>query len=302
MAELKIGMVGLDTSHCGAFTGLLNDPANAYHIAGAKVVKAFPGGSQLFSNSYNRVEKITEEIKASGIEIVPSLEAVGDGVDAFFLESVDGRQHLEQFKVLAAFGKPVFIDKPFACSLADAREIAAIATAKNVPVMTASAIRYAAGLSELNAEGAPIYTCDTFGPMSIMDDYPGYFWYGIHTVEMLYSFMGPGCIELQVNLSENLDITIAKWQDGRIATLRGSRSGGGGNQFGCTLTTEKTTEFSLALSDPPFYACLMKKIVPFFQSGQSPVALTESLETIAFLEAMNESRANGGKSVTLSTE
>ena len=301
MSDLRVGMIGLDTSHCEAFTKLLNDESNEHHVAGAKVIKAFPGGSKLFSSSYNRVEKITDDIKGHGIEIVDSLEAVTEGVDAFLLESVDGRQHLEQFKVLAELGKPVFVDKPFACSFADAKKITDLSSSKGTPVMSASAIRYAAGLSDLNAEGADIHTCDTFGPMSILDDYPGYFWYGIHTVEMLYSFMGAGCVELQVNLSENLDVTIAKWNDGRVATLRGSRFGGGGNSFGCTVTTEKAIEFSLAESVPPYYACLLKKIVPFFQSGVSPIAVEESLETIAFLEAMNESRDNGGSVVKLAT-
>ncbi|MCK5844700.1 MAG: hypothetical protein KAG97_08345, partial [Victivallales bacterium] len=222
-------------------------------------------------------------------------------VDAFLLESVDGRQHLEQFAVLAELGKPVFIDKPFTCSFADAKAIADLSASKGTPVMTASAIRYAAGLSDLNAEDADIHTCDTFGPMSILDDYPGYFWYGIHTVEMLYSFMGAGCVELKVNLSENLDVTIAKWSDGRVATLRGSRFGGGGNNFGCTVTTEQAVEFSLAKHDPPYYACLLKKMVPFFQSGDTPIAIEESLETIAFIDAMNESRENGGSVVKLAT-
>lgn len=301
MADLRVGMIGLDTSHCEAFTKLLNDAGNEHHVSGAKVVKAFPGGSKLFSNSYNRVEKITDDIKGLGIEIVDSLEAVAEDVDAFLLESVDGRQHLEQFAIIAEYGKPVFVDKPFACSFADAKAIYDLSSSKGAPVMSASAIRYAAGLSDLNAEGAEIHTCDTFGPMSILDDYPGYFWYGIHTVEMLYSFMGSGCVELQVNLSENLDVTIAKWSDGRVATLRGSRFGGGGNSFGCTVTTENAIEFSLAKHDPPYYACLLKKIVPFFQSGDSPIAVEESLETIAFIEAMNESRENGGSLVKLAT-
>jgi hypothetical protein len=296
---LKIGMVGLDTSHCEAFTQLLNDTNNEHHVPGAKVIKAFPGGSELFSNSYNRVAEITENMRKLEIEIVDSLEAAAEGVDAIMLESVDGRQHLEQFKVLAKFGKPIFIDKPFTCSYDEAKTIAALAAEHNVPVMTASAIRYATGLSELNSDGNKIHTCDTFGPMAILDDYPGYFWYGIHTVEMLYSFMGVGCVELKVETSENLDITIAKWRDGRVATLRGARFDGGGYKFGCTISTDQGVEFSLAESVPPYYACLLKKIIPFFQTGKSPIAIEESLETIAFIEAMNESYNNSGKTVKL---
>jgi hypothetical protein len=263
------------------------------------VVKALPGGSKLFSSSYNRVEQITKNMKELGIEIVDSLEAVGEDVDAIMLESVDGRQHLEQFKVLVKFGKPIFIDKPFTCSYPDAKAIADLAAENNVPIMTASAIRYAAGLSELNKTGNKIHTCDTFGPMAILDDYPGYFWYGIHTVEMLYSFMGAGCVELKVEMSDNLDITIAKWNDGRVATLRGARFDGGGYSFGCTISTDQGIEFSLTANEPPFYACLLKKIIPFFQTGKSPIAIEESLETIAFIDAMNESYNNNGKVIEL---
>ena len=295
---LKIGMIGLDTSHCEAFTQLLNDEKNEHHVPGGRIVKAFPGGSKLFSNSYNRIEQITENMRDLGIEIVDSLEAAAEDVDAIMLESVDGRQHLEQFKVLVKFGKPIFIDKPFTCSYSEAKTIVALAEKYNVPIMTASAIRYAAGLSELNSDNDKIHTCDTFGPMAILADYPGYFWYGIHTVEMLYSFMGAGCVELHVETSENLDITIAKWHDGRVATLRGTRFEGGA-KFGCTISTDQDVEFSLAESVPPYYACLLKKIIPFFQTGESPIAIEESLETIAFIDAMNESYNNNGKTITL---
>jgi hypothetical protein len=47
MSIMKIGIIGLDTSHCPAFVKLLNDSANEFHISGAKVVKAFPGGSSM---------------------------------------------------------------------------------------------------------------------------------------------------------------------------------------------------------------------------------------------------------------
>ena len=58
---LKIGIVGLDTSHCPAFTGLLNDETNAYHVPGGRVIGAFPGGSGLFSLSRNRVAGSDQE-------------------------------------------------------------------------------------------------------------------------------------------------------------------------------------------------------------------------------------------------
>jgi predicted dehydrogenase len=170
MDPLKIGMIGLDTSHCPAFVKIINDADNEFYVSGAKVVKAFPGGSELFSSSISRVEGFTNDLKGLGVEICDSIEATAEGMDAFLLESVDGRQHLEQFKILAQYGKPIFIDKPFACCFEDAKAIVELAKEKNIPIMTASAIRYAKGIDILH-DGSKVEACEAFGPMALLDDY-----------------------------------------------------------------------------------------------------------------------------------
>ena len=53
-ADLRVGLIGLDTSHVTAFTGLLNDPAAKDHVAGARVVAAFKGGSPDIASSRDR--------------------------------------------------------------------------------------------------------------------------------------------------------------------------------------------------------------------------------------------------------
>ena len=62
-AELRLGMIGLDTSHVVAFTELLNDPAAKGHVAGAKVVAAFKGGSPDIASSISRVEGYTATLR-----------------------------------------------------------------------------------------------------------------------------------------------------------------------------------------------------------------------------------------------
>lgn len=294
---MKIGMIGLDTSHCPAFVKLLNDAANEFHVPGAKVVKAFPGGSKSFSSSHSRVGQFTEELKALGIQICDSIEAAAQDMDAFFLESVDGTQHLEQFKILAQFGKPVFIDKPMACSFADAKAIAEVASEKNIPVMSASAIRYAKGIDGLIEADETVQACEAFGPMALLPDYRDYFWYGIHSAEVLYAMMGRGCKTVQTFNTEKIDVIVGLWDDGRIGTLKGSRVGA--NNFGCTVTTNKINKAGLASGEVPYYAMMLKKVIPFFQTGKSPLAIEESLEVIAFLEAASQSLANGGKPVNI---
>ena len=187
MQELKVGLVGLDTSHVVCFAGCFNDPADQFHVPGVKVVKAFPGGSETFSLSRSRVAGFTADLRDKyGVEIVSSIEELA-GLDAYLLESVDGAQHLEQFKVLAKFGKPVFIDKPLACSYSDARTLFDLAAQYNVPIMTASSMRFAAGIAGLKPQDETVAAAEGFGPMAILDDYRDYFWYGIHSAEIVYS-------------------------------------------------------------------------------------------------------------------
>jgi hypothetical protein len=99
MNVMKIGVVGLDTSHVIAFAKLLNDHDSPYHVEGGEITVAFPGGSADFELSSSRVEGYTKELNEQyGVQIVRSPQAVAEQVDAILLESVDGRIHLEQFK------------------------------------------------------------------------------------------------------------------------------------------------------------------------------------------------------------
>src|SRR5712692_6269138 len=107
---IKIGIIGLDTSHVPAFTGLFNDPKNEGDLAGFKVVAGFPGGSKDVKASYSRVEMFTKQIQEKyGVEIVDSFDDLVKKVDVVLIESVDGRPHLEQVMPVLKAGKKVFI-------------------------------------------------------------------------------------------------------------------------------------------------------------------------------------------------
>src|SRR5262249_29620701 len=118
---LRVGIIGLDTSHVEAFTGLLNDPKAKGDLAGVRVVAAYRGGSQDIPDSRNRLEGFTNKLRdKSGVEIVDSIDELLKKVDVVLLESVDGRPHLKQALPVLKAHKPLFIDKPVAGSLADA--------------------------------------------------------------------------------------------------------------------------------------------------------------------------------------
>ena len=236
-------------------------------------------------------------VQSLGQEYSPGIEALA-GLDAYFLESVDGDQHLEQFKVLAEFGKPVYIDKPLACNYADAKAIVDLAKAKNVPLMSCSSIRYALGINDLKKEeDTEVFACQAFGPMNLLDDYRDYFWYGIHSTEIVFAMLGKGCESVQVIPTQHADLLFGRWEDGRIGSILGNRNGVW--EFGCTITTDKHQRQAVASGAVPYYTMLLKEVVPFFQTGKSPLDIEETLNIIAFLEAASRSRAANGALVKI---
>jgi len=294
---MKLGMIGLDTSHVIAFTEILNNKEHPYHVAGGKVVVGFPGGSPDMNASISRVEGYTNELRDKfGVNIVDSPEAVAEQCDAILIESVDGRVHLEQFRRIAHYGKPVFIDKPFAITSLEAQQIAKLAQQHNVPLMTSSSLRYAAGLTDVlakaTAEDGNVLGADCFGPTPLEEVLPGLFCYGIHSVEMLYAVMGPGCKEVNTYSNSDYDSAVGIWQDGRIGTVRGNRKGN--YRFGASIHREKSAQFAdVSAHAKPFYASLLEQVMVMFQTGISPLDITESLEIIRFIEASNESAIKG---------
>ncbi len=295
---IRIGIIGLDTSHATAFTSLLNDPRDPNHVAGGKVTVAYPGGSSDWPLSRDRVAGFTEEVRSKhGVQIVDSPEAVADAVDLLFIESVDGRVHLDQFRRTVKFKKPTFIDKPLACKYSEAQEIVKLARENKVPIMSGGSIRFADNLVAALAEdprGNPVTGCDVFGPLTWQPTQPGWFWYGIHLIEALVTVMGAGCKRVRVTANEHTDFMEAQWADGRVASVRGFRSEC--RKFGVTLHRQKDFKFiDTDESKRPVYACLVDAIMRSLPRGLEETPLEQTLEIIHILEAANQSRETGSE-------
>lgn len=292
---LKVGIIGTDTSHVPAFTRMLNDEKGKDYVPGCKVVAAFKGGSSDLKASYERVDKFAAEIKEKwGVEIVDSIDALCAKVDVVLLESVDGRPHLEQVRPVFAAKKRVFIDKPLAGSLKDAREIARLSKESGTPFFTASSVRFYETMIKARdaAVIGQVTGAEAFAPSPIEKSHPDLFWYGIHGVEALYSAMGPGCETVTRTNVEGTDVVVGRWKDGRIGSFRGIRAGK--QSYGLTVFGEKAVQSSLALQGTNNYRALLVEIVKFFQTGQAPVSVDEMLEVLAFMEAADASKAKGG--------
>ena len=295
---IRVGIIGLDTSHSIAFAKIINEKnADGTSTSGFEVTHAYPHGSRDIESSVNRIPGYSKEILGLGIEIVDSIDALLDQSEAILLETNDGRMHLEQAIQVFERGLITFIDKPIAASLADTLKIFDASEKNGVPMFSASSLRYGPSIQEI-ANGnkiGRILGADTFSPAKIEKTHPDLFWYGIHGVESLFTLMGVGCKSVVRLHKPDVDVVTGVWEDDRIGTFRGLRSGKtgyGGTAYG----TEGISEAGKYEGYEP----LVHEILKFFRSGIAPISASETIEIFAFMAAAEESKNRGGDSVSLS--
>ena len=294
--EIRIGIIGLDTSHVTAFTRILNDSSAKDHIPGAKVVAAVKDSSPDIKASYSRVEKFTAELTGKwGVKLYPNVKELCKQVDAIMIENVDGRPHLKHAFDVIKSGKPLYIDKPLAGTFADCKKIYHLAKQHKVPIFSSSSLRFSKStLAARAGKHGKVLHCETFSPAHIEPHHPDLFWYGIHGVESLFTVMGPGCISVQRGTTKDGKIKVTgKWKNGRIGIFRES------NGYGGTAKCE-TGEYQVGTYDG--YAPLVKEIIKFFISGKAPVDDRETLEIYAFMNAADESKSANGKEIFLNLD
>jgi hypothetical protein len=295
--EIRVGLIGLDTSHVIAFTGILNDPKNKEHVPGARVVAAFKGGSSDVESSASRVDGYTNQLATKyGVKLYDTIEELAANVDAIMIESVDGRPHLDQARRAFQAHKPVFIDKPLAGSLRDGIEIVRLAQEQKVPLFSASSLRYAKFVVAVkNTDVGKQLGAFSIGPAPIEPHHPDMFYYGIHATEMLFTALGRGCVSVVRTNTPDTDVITGVWSDGRVGTVRGARNA--------------KTEYELLVfgakgiaqdkQNAGGYGPLLVEIVKFFKTGVSPVDPAETVELLAFMEAADESKRRGGVPVLI---
>jgi hypothetical protein len=290
-ADFRIGIIGTDTSHVTVFTGLINGGNS-----GTRVVAAFKNGSADIPESAGRVEQYANELQTKwNVEIVTSVAALLPKVDGVLLESNDGRVHLEQARQVIAAHKPLFIDKPLAATLEDAREIARLAKTAGVPWFSSSSLRFGA-IGQAKVAGITGVT--TWGPGPLVSHHNLELgWYAIHPVEILYALIGPGCESVTRTYSPDADVIVGRWKDGRLGMVRAVRPY---SDYGAIMNVGRETVVSHPKAgEATDYHPLVAEIVKFFQTGKPPVPNDETLELIAFLDAAQKSKEQGGRPVAL---
>jgi predicted dehydrogenase len=296
---LRAGIIGLDTSHVLAFAKSLTTgpkkPEDAAKLAGVKMVAAFPQGSRDIESSTKRVPEYTEKVKAMGVEIVDSIDELLKRVDVVFLESNDGRVHLEQLKPVLAAKKPVFIDKPIAGDLADTIRILDLIGQSGVPAFCSSSLRFSKSTQAVrDGSIGKVSHAETISPATREATHSPLYWYAVHGCESLFTVMGTGCESVRSELvSDGRFVITGQWSGGRTGVFTDDQHG---KTYGGKAVGEKG-EAPIGAYDS--YDALLFEVVKMFRTGKVPVSPEETLELYAFMEAAAQSEKAGGAEVTL---
>ncbi|HUT37516.1 MAG TPA: Gfo/Idh/MocA family oxidoreductase [Planctomycetota bacterium] len=283
---IRIGIVGSDNSHAIALSQLCNlsDTPERKAIRGARVVA-------LFGLVPERNDEVARAGKIPTIVAKPT-EMIGM-VDAVFVVFRHGGLHCRYVRPFLQARIPAFVDKPLACSTADARKILALAKRNKVLLTSYSTVRWAKGTQELIGRCGELggVRSGVFGcPSDPTSEYGGIHFYAIHAVEAMQQIMGLGATEVTARQSGKNTVAAVSYGDGRTATLHLLADAKHGF-YATAFCKEGVAGGVLDISD--CYVAGLQRILAMLRTGQRPLVDAEMLEPIRVLDAIVKSAATG---------
>lgn len=296
--KIKTAVIGLDTSHSVEFPRYCMDPAvDAKWKCEDLVITSCLRFETPFQGKTG-LDARQKTLEGLGIKVTENFEEAVADCEAILIEINDPSLHLEYFTRCAELGKKIFLDKPFADSMENALKIDSIAKEKNISYFTTSSLRYLAELDDaLEGVTSPVESACVWGPLGkTPDNSSGIVWYGVHTFEMLQRVMGNGAISVAAVPDAKGTVCVVTYQDGRRGIVELSL---GDYSYGGTFRGEGFKKEFAYTGKIPLYSPLIKEIGKFFKGETQAVAIRDSLEVMALLDAAERSCKMGGYPVSI---
>ena len=177
LGVMKIGQLGLG-SH--GFVGTFRNPPKLFK----RKVMCRPYAV------WDDVPGVAEAMMDMGFEKVMKdpVELVKES-DGVHIEHADYRKVLELARPALEAGKPVFINRPFTATIADAEEVIRLAKAFNAPVMSASSLEFQPEVAEMGKfarENGPVRNYEAYCPEPIFP------WMFPHVINFAHAGLGGG--------------------------------------------------------------------------------------------------------------
>lgn len=125
-----------------------------------------------------------------GVEVVADFDDMVGKVDGVILSDFDAVPAYERLaRPYLEAGVPIFINRPFAYSLAEARSMIDLAAAHGTPIMSGSSFEYVKEVEIIRSRLAGLGPITGFVADNSMSDYPSH---GIHGLYFVYACLGGG--------------------------------------------------------------------------------------------------------------
>ncbi len=289
MAPINVALIGLDTSHSIQFAKLMNDPEcpRELRVSGMRTVSCLRFETPFQDQA--GLDERQKQLEGWGVRVTEDFdEAVAD-CDAIMLEINDPAYHLESFARAAPLGKPVFLDKPLAGSLADGRAILELAGTHGTRVWSGSSLPFADAIKRALAKVPEVSVGHSFGAMGTAPAGDSLIWYGVHSFEMLQKLMGPGARRVSAVENERGVVTVVEYEGGRqgvVESICGMWHYGG--------RVQGAKGIAQFLVNAKFnYRNLLREVRAFFLGGPPPVAMEVTFEGLAMMAAARQSIESG---------
>ena len=321
---VRVGILGMDNYQAVEYVQFFNNPRAEGDLAGLRVTAVYPITSAEYPESAKLTERWKEQMlslhqnpvdpkdRVPPVEMVNSLEALLERCEAVMIWSLDGRQHLAQASAVIKAKKPLFIGRPLAASFDDAVAIFKLAEVEKVPCWSCSQHRYSPGFIGMrnHPEVGRVLGCDVYGGYDPAAPEADRFTRSLHSIETMYTIMGPGCVSVSCASSPTAEVLTATWNDGRVSTFRGIKQGA--VKYSATVFGEKGVSTAgiyghgvpvngvVPTNDKYMgYGGLAIELAKFFKTKEVPVKPAETLEMFRLLQAADESRAKNGAFISL---
>lgn len=290
MSDIRVALIGLDTSHTVEFARRMQAPdvAPEQKVDGLKAVTCLRFETP-FQNK-DGLDARQTQLEAWGVKVTLDFdEAVAD-VDAIMLEVNDPAYHVEYFTKCAGLGKPIFLDKPLADTKANGQAIVDMAKSKKVRMWSASSLRFVPQLQEACEKIPQPTMAHAYGALGKAPAGSSVVWYGVHAFEMLQRALGVGAVSITAKrdkLGVWAQVEYADERRGIVEMNEGSYLYGG-----CLRTQKEAAPYLVNMASA--YADELRLVADFFKGGEPPVTLEDAMEVMAMLDAAERS-VNSGK-------
>ena len=208
-----------------------------------------------------------------GVQVLDSMEEVIEKSDVLVVLSPDHpEKHVELCRLPLASGKPTYIDKTFAPTLAEAKQIFAMAENGNTPCYSSSALYYAAEYAAPRRKSVSMI--DSWGPGEFAQ-------YSVHQLEPIVSIIPDAPVRVMSIGTPEFPAVLVEFAGGQRAKAAVWRTNG---NFCMNIGYQDGSGEHIEVSSD-FWEDCTKAMAAFFRDPVPAVPHENTLRVISIIEA-----------------